>query len=195
MSTEKGVNRMKKVLIFTGWTVILLTMVIFFLSERNTSTERKEMKVVVATPEGARQATISGEDESDLDDNFRRAFRIPSKDEEAKVMTRLSKKEVLRQATKGTVYIKRWNVPAYYDPECRSWNGIAYDGGIFPVIARLPQGVIKAVMKSRKGGDFTVIYFAAEDVTTNPKDTDWYRDAGSYDVKPEVPELCPSSSK
>lgn len=133
----------------------------------------------------------NAEDDSKFVENMRAALGMPSLEEEKSTMTFIPAEELLAKKVK-CLFIASWNVPAFYDFNGLVWNGVSYDGGYYPVLETLPNGLIKTVeQRNAPEGKFTLIYFRKDDMAKDWHKTEWGRQEGNYDVNPNVPELCP----
>lgn len=128
-----------------------------------------------------------------LEDSLRTFLGMPSEIEEDKTLQHTKIEDLLNDRGCECIYVAFWNSPAYLDPQGTMWSGLSIDGGIFPVLERLPNGLIRTAMRlvdRTPEGMYSIIYLRAQDVTSNWRETDWAKSFGNYDVIPAVPELC-----
>lgn len=120
-------------------------------------------------------------------------FGIPPKATRDQVTTTMSVEELKKLSDVECVYIARWNTTDYLDPDGKVWNGNAIDGGYYPVLEKLPNGLVKTVEKDGDGtvGTYTVVYFQQDALSTDWRKTAWGEAFGNYDIEPNMPELCP----
>lgn len=98
--------------------------------------------------------------------------------------------------------LKNFNSEAFFDPAGDYWNGTSYDAALIPVIAKegefktkdgrtvyllkaLSRADANSISKDRNPRDkeFIALYWLAEDLTTDWKQTDWSQDGSPYDAK------------
>ena len=126
------------------------------------------------------------------EDAIRQTFGMPTVEEERAARTYAVASAVLEMKEVECMYVARFNARGYLDPRGELWNGIAYDGGIYPVLERLPNGLVKAVERRSDTPEdaFDIVYFRAVDLAVRPQDTDLYREIGKYEADSSIPELC-----
>lgn len=136
--------------------------------------------------------TANAEEDSKFVENMRAALGMPPVETEKSAMTFIPAEELLAKKPVKCLFVASWNVPAFYDHNGVVWNGVSYDGGYYPVLETLPNGMIKTV-EQRKApeGKFTVIYFPKEAMAKDWRKTEWGQQEGNYDIDSDVPELCP----
>lgn len=145
----------------------------------------------------------------DTENNLRQAIGMPTREEEAKVATYLTKGQVLQLEVLNCVYIKKYGSSAFFDPEATMWTGVNYHGSFIPALEYFPTGTVKSVVRDipvpsvfgdAPGGNgffasknsYRIVYFFEENIASNKHETEWYqRNQGRYKFEAEVPELCP----
>lgn len=119
-------------------------------------------------------------------------FGIPPKAERDQAAKQMSAEELKKLSGVQCLFIARWNTMDYLDPSGHVWNGNAIDGGYFPVLETLPNGLIKTVEKGGDGtvGIYTVVYLPKDALSIDWRKTAWGESNGSYDIESDIPELC-----
>lgn len=87
-------------------------------------------------------------------------------------------------------YVARYNAKGYLDPDGKIWDGILWDGGVFPIL-ETANGLYRSVTKADAPERYQVVYFPIGDISLDPKETDWMRNGDVYTVEQStVPWLC-----
>lgn len=173
--------------------VFVMVISLFGCKDKSSKSSAPAIHLTVISPTTGK--VISERDistEGDSDNNLRQALGMPTKEEEAKVAQYLSAEQLTRFHAIDCVYIKKHGSSAFTDFEAKMWTGINYNGVLIPALEYLPNGMVKTIVRDISSPDehkYRIVYFGAENVTINKKETEWYREKNEFGA--EVPELCP----
>lgn len=102
----------------------------------------------------------------------------------------ITAEEVKKLTPLACLHVAKRETSIYRDAEAM-WRAGNVHAGTFPVLERLPNGLVKTVWMHRQERTYRFVYVSAEDLAENWDETQWAR-SGSWSRFSWVPELCPA---
>ncbi len=111
-----------------------------------------------------------------------------------KAATYLTLQDIMSFKGKATChYIAANDTPLFADPNGKVWTGDKLDGGLLPNLGKGANGLMKSAVKTDNEDphkQYQAVYVWSNTLTNNWRDTQLFREDGTYAFRAEVPEIC-----